>query len=277
MATKPADTFAVYEFTECNSEEEYRAEEIRILGYSVVPAVLGEDELRQAREKIDSIYRTQLEEVGGEEVVRRINDEHVARAPLAYDEFFLDVAASPQILAIVNQVLGGGYFQLHSQNGIINVPSLGQDQAAGAWHRDLNYQHFVSSRPLAASALFCIDDFSGVTGGTHVLPGSHKVEAFPSPAFTERRGVQIEAAAGSVIVFDSMMYHRTGLNTSAGPRRAINHMYTAPMIKQQLDLPVLLDGRYEDDPALRRLLGYESRPEESVKEFRLRRLARLDR
>lgn len=269
-------TFAVYEFTESGSLAEARAEEIRILGYTVIPDALDQEELAQARAKIDAVYRTQLEEVGGAETVRRINDEHVVRAPLAYDEFFLGVATKDVVLEVTAHLIGGGYFQLMLQNGVINVPAQGHEQAAGAWHRDLNYQHFVSSRPLSVSALFCVDHFSATTGGTQVLPGSHKVEAFPSDAFTERQEVQIDAPAGSVIVFDSMMYHRTGLNSSNAPRRAINHMYTAPFIKQQLDLPVLLAGKYEDEPELRRLLGYESRPDQSVREFRLRRLARLE-
>jgi ectoine hydroxylase-related dioxygenase (phytanoyl-CoA dioxygenase family) len=271
-----AKTFAVREFADCGSDEEVRAEEIRILGYTVLPGVLGERELGPAREKLDAIYRAQLDEVGGEEVVRRINDEHVARAPLAYDDFFLGVATRPAVLAIVGRLLTGGYFQLMLQNGIINAPAQGHDHAAGAWHRDLNYQHYVSSRPLSVSALFCIDDFSALTGGTHVLPGSHNVEAFPPDAFIERHELQIEAPAGSVIVFDSMMYHRTGVNRSAGPRRAINHTYTVPFVKQQIDLPSLLGGRHSDDPALRRLLGYESRPDPSVRDFRLKRLARLE-
>jgi ectoine hydroxylase-related dioxygenase (phytanoyl-CoA dioxygenase family) len=273
----PPDTFAVTEFTESGTQEEQRAEEIRILGYTIIPDVLGDEQLRLAREKIDAIYRAQIEEVGGDEMMRRIGDEHTARAPLAYDELFLEVATHATVLAVVERLLVGGYFQLMLQNGIINIRAQGHEQAAGAWHRDLNYQHFVSSRPLSVSALFCIDDFSQRTGGTHVLPGSHKMEAFPSEAFTEHRGVQVEAPAGSVIVFDSMMYHRTGINTSEGPRRAINHMYTVPFIKQQIDLPALLDGRYADDPILGPFLGYESRPDQSPEAFRRKRLARLER
>jgi ectoine hydroxylase-related dioxygenase (phytanoyl-CoA dioxygenase family) len=271
------ETFAVTEFTKSDTENDVRAEEIRVLGYTVLEGVLTPDELERAHERIDAIYETQLDEVGGAEVLRRINDEHIARAPLVYDELFLEIATKPAVLSLVDELLGGGYFQLMLQNAIINVPVQGQQQAAGAWHRDLNYQHFVSSRPLSISALFCIDNFSGSTGGTLVLPGSHKVEAFPSAAYTERREVQVEAPAGSVIVFDSMLYHRTGRNTSAAPRRAINHMYTVPFVKQQLDLPAMLDGRYADDSYLGRLLGYESRPDQSAREFRIKRLERLER
>ena len=268
------DTFAVSEFTESRTETDVQAEEIRVIGYTLLPDVLDADELQAAREKLDALYRIQLDEIGGEAQLRRINDEHVVRAPFAYDEFFLGLATKPAVLALARQLLGGAYFQLMTQNGVINVPATGQQHAAGAWHRDLNYQHFVSSRPLSVSALLCIDDFSSATGGTFMLPGSHRIEAFPSDPFVGRQQMQMVAPAGSAIVFDSMLYHRTGLNVSQGSRRAINHRYTVPFVKQQLDFPALLGGKYEDDPELRRLLGYESRPDRSVKEFRLRRLAR---
>jgi hypothetical protein len=51
-------------------------------------------------------------------------------------------------------------------------------------------------------------------------------------------------------------------------------VYTVPLVKQQLDLPALLGEKYATDPELGPLLGYESRPDRSVKEFRQRRLAR---
>ena len=46
--------------------------------------------------------------------------------------------------------------------------------------------------------------------------------------------IQIEANAGDVLFFDSMLWHRSGNNTSDNPRRAINQQYTKPFINQQL-------------------------------------------
>jgi ectoine hydroxylase-related dioxygenase (phytanoyl-CoA dioxygenase family) len=161
------------------------------------------------------------------------------------------------------------------QNGVINVPVTGDEQNAGYWHRDLNYQHFVSTRPVSMSALFCVDDFSEETGGTRVLPTSHKSESFPSEEFVLKHEIGIDAPAGSAIVFDSMLYHRGGHNRSSVVRRAINHMYTIPFIKQQISLPKILKGRFSDDPFLSKFLGYESEPNESVVDFRVRRLERV--
>ncbi|MFL6231265.1 MAG: phytanoyl-CoA dioxygenase family protein [Pyrinomonadaceae bacterium] len=266
--------FGVREQTRLSSEDDAHVEEIRMVGYTVLPGVLGEPELAALRSKMDRIYQTQIEEMGGEDRLAAINDTYNARCPLAYDEQFLSVAAHPRVLSLVKRFLGD-YVVLMLQNGIINVPGVGDAQNAGYWHRDLNYQHFISTRPLSMSALFCIDDFSAETGGTCVLPASHKSESFPSEEYVRAHETVIEAKAGCALVFDSMLYHRGGHNRSPRVRRALNHMYTPPLIKQQINLPKMLGGRYSDDPFLARFLGYESESDESVAAFRENRLRRL--
>ncbi len=268
-----AKTFGVKEFSQPGSDVERHVEEIKLAGYTVLADVLSPAELADARAKIDRIYQIQLDEIGGPEQLEAINDSYNARCLLAYDDFFLGVARHQRVFEIVEKFLGD-YFTLMLQNGVINVPITGDEQNAGYWHRDLNYQHFVSTRPISMSALFCIDDFSDETGGTRVLSASHKTEAFPSDEFVLKHEIGIEAKAGSAIVFDSMLYHRSGHNRSSGVRRAINHMYTIPFLKQQISLPKILKGRFSDDPLLSKFLGYESEPDEGVVEFRARRLKR---
>ncbi len=268
-------TFGVKEFNRPASELERHVEEVRLAGYTILTNVLTPEEVEEAREKIDRIYQLQLEEIGGEQELEAINDSYTARCLLAYDDFFLDIARHQRVLEIVERFLGD-YFILMLQNGVINVPLTGDEQNAGYWHRDLNYQHFVSTRPVSMSALFCVDEFSGETGGTRVLPASHKTESFPSEEFVLRHETGVEAKAGSAIVFDSMLYHRGGRNQSSRKRRAINHMYTIPFLKQQISLPKILRGKFSDDPFLSKFLGYDSEPDASVVDFRARRLRRLE-
>jgi ectoine hydroxylase-related dioxygenase (phytanoyl-CoA dioxygenase family) len=106
------------------------------------------------------------------------------------------------------------------------------------------------------------------------LPGSHKFDTFPSPEFAKRYEKQIMAKAGSVVILDSMAYHRAGENTSGRTRRAISQIYTMPMIKQQISLPEALNGRYSEDPFLAKFLGYESETAKNVLEWRKVRIDR---
>lgn len=244
-------------------------EEIRIYGYTIVEDLLQNSELDMVRRQIEQVYQVQIKEIDGEENLNMINDANVVRCLLAYDDYFLRLATNSQILSVVEKLLGD-YFILLMQNGIVNVPNIENYQVS--WHRDLNYQHFVSTRPLAISVLFCIDDFSEETGGTHVLPASHKEELFPSGDFVRRYEKPIAAKAGSALVMDSMLFHRAGYNKSKFVRRAINHVYALPFIKQQISLPKALGGKFKDDTSLRKLLGYESDPGESVAQWRTAKL-----
>lgn len=267
--------FKAYGIKESNclaSELDLHIEEILVNGFTIVPNVLDDAVLAETRRRIDAVYDAQAAEIGGAESLKQINDESVARCMLAYDDYFLELATNSKVLAILERLLGD-YFTLCQQNAIINLPN--QEHYQTSWHRDLIYQHFVPSRPLAVSALLCIDDFSEDTGGTNVLPASHKLEKFPSQEFVQKHEFPISTAAGSAIVFDSMLFHRGGFNRSSQTRRGLNHLYALPFIKQQVNLPEILNGKYSDNEFLSRFLGYESEPAADVREWRLKRLGRV--
>jgi ectoine hydroxylase-related dioxygenase (phytanoyl-CoA dioxygenase family) len=267
-------THAVREIHENQDEAAAYAEEIRNLGYTVVASGLPAAELQLIRQKIDDIYEAQVRELGGEDVLKRINDADLVRCIIGYDDYFLTLATHPTIMAVTRQLLGENFI-LMSQNAIINRPVDAHYQFS--WHRDLNYQHYVSSRPLAVSALYAIDDFTAETGGTWLIPASHKAEPFPSAAYVRRHARQISAPAGAILLFDAMVYHRAGVNRSKGLRRSVNHIYTVPMIQQQISLPSMLAGKYSDDPFLRMFLGYETETGQNVLQWRRRKLAQAER
>lgn len=266
--------FGVKEVNTVNTPLEISVEEINMQGFTILENILSSAELTEIRIKIDEIYSLQIDEIGGEEILEKISDSNNARSPLLYDDKFLTlIAANKYVLEIVKKIMGD-YFILMLQNAVINKPAAKKKANAWAYHRDLNYQHFTSSRPLSISALFCIDDFSELTGGTYVLPYTHKYEKCPSVDYIESHEMVITAKAGSVIVFDSMMFHRTGFNSSNNVRRAINNMYTVPFIKQQISFPHALNGRFKDDPFYNKFLGYDSESDSDVLSFRQKRISR---
>jgi ectoine hydroxylase-related dioxygenase (phytanoyl-CoA dioxygenase family) len=271
MSIEDVKTHGVREVHQNQGDDDYAVEQIRTIGYTVINSQFSDEELEQIRAKIDAIYDRQVREIGGEPLLASINDADVARCLIGYDDYFLALATHPRLMAVCLKLLGPA-FCLMSQNAIINRPADAHYQVT--WHRDLNYQHWVSSRPLAISALYAIDAFSEQTGGTRLLPASHKVEAFPSPEYVEHHQVTVGAHAGAVLVFDAMLYHRSGFNRSGQIRRAVNHIYALPLIKQQISIPHMLRGKYADDPFLRTFLGYDSQTGEDVQQWRDRKLGR---
>jgi ectoine hydroxylase-related dioxygenase (phytanoyl-CoA dioxygenase family) len=270
---QPRD-YGVLERLDAADATAFHAERIRLVGYTVVDGGLSAGEVADLGARLERVLARQTDEFGGADRLAAIGDAATVRCPLVYDDAFARLAAVPPLLAAVRALLGD-YVVLMQQNGVINPP--GQAHTQVAYHRDLPYQHFTSSRPLAVSALFCVDPFTVETGATTVLPASQHMAQFPSAPVAEALDVPVEASPGSFIVFDSMLFHRAGTNRSGGPRRGVNHVFTIPLIAQQISLPDALGGRYADDPVLGRLFGYASTPARSVLDWRERRAQRTAR
>jgi ectoine hydroxylase-related dioxygenase (phytanoyl-CoA dioxygenase family) len=273
MVSSMIRTYGVKERTQEPDETVGPAvESLRLLGYAVVDGRYSETELSVLSGAFDAAYQAQLAQHGGRNALKVIDEHNTIRAPLAIDPAFLKPASNSRILKICETLLGDRFI-LNQQNGIVNPPNSASYNQ-GTYHRDLPYQHFVTSRPLALNALFCLDTFSLENGATKVIPGSHKQEPFPSDSAARALEGQIVAPAGSFIVLDGMLFHSGGVNRTAVPRRAINHVYTLPFIKQQIDLPALLGGKYRDEAVLERLLDYGNDPPKSVAAFYERRRKR---
>jgi ectoine hydroxylase-related dioxygenase (phytanoyl-CoA dioxygenase family) len=244
-------------------------EELRIDGFTLVPSGLDDGELAALRAKLEDVYARQAAELGGEETLARCSELDVVRCPLVYDEAFVSVAANPNLLAIVERMLGPN-FVLTQQNGLLTRPATENYQVR--WHRDLSYQHWVSSEPLAINALLALDEFTLESGATFVLPASHHRAEFPSDDYVRRHERVLAAPPGTFLVLDCMLFHRAGRNVSGGPRRAVNHIIGRPFLGQQFDFAAMLGDRYADDPLLSRYLGYRWRPQPDVASWRTQRM-----
>jgi hypothetical protein len=245
-------------------------EEIAVRGFAGLPGLLSGDEVDRLNGLMDEIYARQCDEVGGEAALASMNDADIARCMLAYSAEYMALATHPTLVGVAQEMLGENLVLL-MQNGVINRPDRPQFQAN--WHRDLNYQHWVCSRPIAMSALVCLEDFNEETGGTAFLPGSHLVERFPSPAIVAQGEVTPVLPKGSVILFNSMVFHRAGVNRSGRVRRAVNHVIGAPILAQQVDIPAMLDAPPPADPWLAGYLGFRWNPMRDVSAWRRQRIA----
>jgi ectoine hydroxylase-related dioxygenase (phytanoyl-CoA dioxygenase family) len=266
MWSKPVlSRYGVLEQTVSPTDVDRAIESIRTLGYTVLDSGYPPDRLQELSAAFERARTNAAAKHGGFAALTAIDEHNTIRVPLAYEQVFLELASNARVLEVCRRLIAD-YIVLSQQNGVINPPR-GERYNQGAWHRDLPYQHFVSSRPLAINALFCLDAFTIENGATQVLPASHRQEAFPSDSFIANSAVAIEAPAGSFILLDCMLFHAGGVNGTDRPRRAVNHVYTIPMLRQQIDLPNLLGEDFVSDPQLRRLLGYDVRTPSTIDEF----------
>jgi ectoine hydroxylase-related dioxygenase (phytanoyl-CoA dioxygenase family) len=243
-------------------------ERLQRVGYAIVPSVLDDGILSWTR---DAIYRVQREIVRevGQDRLDRAGELGVLRLMCRFDENFLRFLELPQLLEIVDRTVSPTAI-LHLQNGFI-LPSSPRRETPKifqtSYHQD--FPRVLNGYVASINALFAIDAFSVSNGATWIVPGTHHQPDKPSEEEIESRAIPVECDAGSMIVFDSTLWHAAGANTSGQDRLAINHQFTRSFIKQQIDYVRALghEAILHQPPRTQQLLGWYTRVVTSLDEY----------
>jgi ectoine hydroxylase-related dioxygenase (phytanoyl-CoA dioxygenase family) len=138
-----------------------------------------------------------------------------------------------RVLACVGEVLGE--FRLSSLNFRAALPGHGRQALHADWGGPVppgGYQ--------VCNSIWLLDDFTTANGATRVVPGSHRSGtvprlAMPDPAAPHPDEVQITGRAGTVVIFNSHLWHGGASNRSDRPRRALHGLFTRRDRAQQTD------------------------------------------
>ena len=241
-------------------------EEIRLLGYTSLASGLSETELDTLSGVFDAAeQRYQADAAEKSLDLAAIGERDTIRVLPAMAPEFWQVVFNERLHRLLGQCLGD-YYILNQANGLINRANASRYSQA-AYHRDLPYQHFVSSRPIAINALFAMDEFTIENGATRVIPASHTREPFPSDDTVRRLEKQVTVPRGTFIVLDCMIYHAGSTNFSANTRRAVNHVFTIPMLRQQIHFPSVIGYDRDLSDWQRKVLGFGLDEYRSVDEW----------
>ena len=124
---------------------------------------------------------------------------------LRYGSPFTAVPAAEPVRSIAEQVLGEDLL-LSSLSAITLAPG----QEAQALHSDSQLISLRRPHPcLMLNAFWVLSDFTEVNGATRLVPGSHKNPKPPKFGETYET-VPAKAPAGSIILFDSQLWHGGG-------------------------------------------------------------------
>ena len=208
---------------------------LREHGYTVIPDVLTGDTLARTR---DALYRSaESDRLRGREIEQFALDKGEPALNqrvwnvLSRDPLFEDLVEHPLALAFVREVLG---WPALLGNLSANLCSPGCD--GGHLHADQTFlaEPWPTSGPQGLNVAWAIDDFTAENGATRVVPGSHKHNRAVTAQEMDAQTVALEAPAGSAIVFESRLWHKTGTNSSADRTRAgIFAWYTKTYVRAQ--------------------------------------------
>jgi ectoine hydroxylase-related dioxygenase (phytanoyl-CoA dioxygenase family) len=200
-------------------------------GYVPLPGVLSAAQLTVIRTLLAELLAAEGDQAGIE-VHQEAGTDRLAdliNKGAMFDPCFTD----PTVLACVAQVLGD--FKLSSLNFRAALPGHGHQSLHADFGGPVPPEGYQ-----VCNSIWLLDDFTAANGATRVVPGSHRNgqavrEALADPAAPHPDEVLLIAPAGTVVVFNSHLWHGGTKNRTDRARRALHAYFARRSRGQQLD------------------------------------------
>ena len=200
-------------------------------GYAPLTGVLSDGQVTAMRARLAELLAAEGDQAGLE-VHQEAGTDRLADL-VNKDPMFEVCFTQPRVLACIAHVLGA--FKLSSLNFRAALPGRGHQALHTDWGRPVPPGEYQ-----VCNSIWLLDDFTADNGATRVVPGSHRAgvvprDAMPDPAATHPGQVQLIGVAGTVVIFNSHLWHGGTRNRTGRPRRALHSYFTRRGNPQQLD------------------------------------------
>ena len=218
-------------------------------GYLLLGRVLDDDQLTALRGRIDDIM---LGRVDYPTLQRQIDTggryEELADPVAGPGEVTLGyrkvqgLEADPLVLDLIRRDLFreacARIYGRHASISIFRAMLMNKPAGKGThlpWHQDAGGVWKLDRDPVLTSWI-ALDAATRRNGCLQVIPGSHRLGLLSSSGSTlteahaqrycpEEKIVHLEIAAGEAVLLHNWMLHRSGINSTDGPRRALSACY----------------------------------------------------
>ena len=207
-----------------------KVDELQVSGWCLLEDVIPEDEAHSLYHRIENAP-TPLDSFGTDES----RPGKKTRAILNFDQTFAPYLADPRVMEVCEAFLGA---DLRIMETLYNSDIFAD---RGRWHADwpFSQDESIPGRFLAPypdicamiTTIWMLTPFTPETGGTLVLPGTHKQPRNPTgeigiDCWQPFPGeVQVTGRPGSVLMLDSRVWHARPVNHSKALRSMIRVMY----------------------------------------------------
>ncbi|GLV53397.1 hypothetical protein KDH_02520 [Dictyobacter sp. S3.2.2.5] len=220
-----------------------------VYGYVLLENVLTSDEVERMKQ---ALYRLKAEpDLDAHRVYVNKRGEHMFHVGhvVEYDQALLEYASHPRLTPLVKEIVGGA-IRLEESEAIINrrdpqlipatdayrrtLPTGFHTGTRHGWGTYMSNQHFHC---LFVKTLAYLTNVGPDDGGTAVIPGSHRLgwkerDIIDAALSDESLIYQVEAKAGSVLLFAESLVHSTTAVRSDRERVVLISGYTPPMMRE---------------------------------------------
>ena len=251
---------------------------LKLDGWCVIDGVIPGDKVDTIRERVEST----ASEPDNPAAPKGIG---FAAGLISREQSFAPYLADRRILGAA-EAFFGPHVRISFTSAIINKPG----NARGGWHSDWpfnqkNAAHIPAPYPDAVmhlTTIWMLSPFSPETGGTLLVPGSHRPDNNPTgdngidPSAPYATEMQATGDPGSVLIFDSRMWHATATNRGDQPRVGMAVRYAPwwlnldPLMPGSVDRARIADETGISNPEVLPVPPhvYESLPEDVKPLFR---------
>jgi ectoine hydroxylase-related dioxygenase (phytanoyl-CoA dioxygenase family) len=227
-------------------------DELDANGFLVLPGLVDADRLAAMRERTTELQRLEGSsagyEVPSQQGVTLLGDL------FNKGEVFEAMFVEPVVLAAAHHVVGN--LRVNSLNFRAALPGQGHQGLHPDYHRAVEPGDYH-----ICNSMWMLDDFTEENGATRAVPGSHRWSKLPSDVLDDVTAphpdeVLLTGTAGTVVIFNSHVWHGGTLNRTDQPRRGMTLSYIRRDEPQQLDQAEYVRKRVYDrlTPAARFLL-----------------------
>lgn len=206
-------------------------EELMRYGFTIVPDVLEDSEIKIFHEIVDALYRLhdplidfqglniRNGQPDGEVLARETLgiEVHFATCLLAKHSCFWPIIGREPVISLIQSIIGSDCV-LSSLNSLEPLQGHGQQSL----HRDegpIGPEGFVT-----ANSIWVLDSMDKMNGATRLIPGTHLTAELADDQDIRLR--YAEAPAGSVIVMNAHVLHGASTNVDGRRRRVIHGYFT---------------------------------------------------
>jgi ectoine hydroxylase-related dioxygenase (phytanoyl-CoA dioxygenase family) len=227
-------------------------------GYFITKPMFTDAELKGVREEFDRLWAeamVEAEKSGDPKLIAFTKNRPFVGQAHTRSPLLVDFVKSPIYLEACAKLIGADA-DLYYNQAVLKVPEIGK---RFGWHQDTGY---LVTDPLEyVTAWTAIGPATLENGCIWVLPGSHKrgpithvrneaENSLDVPVDDESGAIPVEVEAGQVVIFNALLLHKSGPNTSKNVRYAYVPQYHVPQVKEKAtgqltgdQFAVLRDGK----------------------------------
>lgn len=212
---------------------------LKMDGFCVIGGIIPDDKIAEVRNSIVAAQAAHHEKSEAEKAKTRAREHRIGakgvgslKQIINVTQAFAPYLADRRILDVAEAIFGP-FVRISCTDGVVTHPG----NERGYWHSDwpfnaTNASHIPAPYPDAMihlSTIWMLTRFGAENGGTFVVPGSHRSNTNPaaeaitgverdSPYATE---TQASGRTGSVLLYDSRLWHAVAPNRSCTDRVAL--------------------------------------------------------